>query len=130
MTNNSMMNFFFANGSYAMDTFFFLSGISLAILFYSMTDNLKVDQFSGALEQILYFIVMIVNKVLTIILPYTVVLIMVQLTMKHYDDYSMIEIPTMDHLTCESNMWRNVLYIDTFFPMDERVSSSSSRKFT
>lgn len=53
--------------------------------------------------------------------PYLVVLIVLQLTMKHFTDVSLLDIPSEDHVTCQEHMWKNILYIDTFFPVTERV---------
>lgn len=118
--NHSIFKFILSNGSYSFDTFFFLSGITISTVFYSSTENLKIDKFAPAIEQLLYFLIMILNKLLKLILPYTVVLILVQLVMKYFNAFSSIDIPSMDHQTCGSNMWRNVLYIDTFYPIIQR----------
>lgn len=134
------MMFFFQNSSFSIDTFFFLrytnqspkyyriiinfyySGITISTMFYASIDKMKIDKFCPALEQLLCFIILLLNKFLKLILPYTVVLILVQLVMKYLNAFSIIEIPSIDHLTCETNMWRNVLFIDTFYPIIERVS--------
>lgn len=44
--------------------------------------------------------------------------------MKYFHDFSTTDIPSKDHLTCETNMWRNIFYIDTFYPLQERVNNS------
>lgn len=49
------------------------------------------------------------------------VLIVLQLTMKHFTDVGLLDIPSEDHVTCQEHMWKNILYIDTFFPVTERV---------
>ncbi len=46
---------------------------------------------------------------------------MLQIVMKYYYHNSIVEIPSQDHITCQENMWRNMLFIDTFFPIQERV---------
>lgn len=56
--------------------------------------------------------------------PYMFVLGVVQVTMKYLATYSIFEPPTNDHLTCPEFWWRNVLYINTLFPVDQMVSIS------
>lgn len=58
-----------------------------------------------------------------LIFPYLVCLLMLQLIIKYFYDHSIVEIPSQDHITCQENMWKNMLFIDTFFPIHERVSS-------
>lgn len=41
--------------------------------------------------------------------------------MKYFYDYGIMEIPSNDHVTCPINMWRNIFYVDTFYPLPERV---------
>lgn len=53
--------------------------------------------------------------------PYLVVLILLHISMKHFHDHGMLEIPSEDHVTCADSMWKNILYIDTFSPMRLRV---------
>jgi len=51
-----------------------------------------------------------------------VILGVVQVTMKYLATYSIFDPPTMDHITCPDYWWRNILYINTLFPVDEMVS--------
>uniref|UniRef100_A0A1B0CRZ5 Acyltransferase 3 domain-containing protein n=1 Tax=Lutzomyia longipalpis TaxID=7200 RepID=A0A1B0CRZ5_LUTLO len=39
--------------------------------------------------------------------------------MKYFEQYSVFEPPTMDHANCPKYWWRNVLYINTLFPVGE-----------
>lgn len=54
--------------------------------------------------------------------PYAIVLMLLQVSMKHFEDFGIIDVPSVDHLTCPENMWRNIFFIDTFFPLEERVT--------
>lgn len=55
-------------------------------------------------------------------LPYAAGLLLLQFCMKHFNDFAIVDIPSFDHQTCATNMWRNLFYIDQFYPLDERVS--------
>lgn len=60
-------------------------------------------------------------------LPYAAGLLLLQFCMKHFNDFAIIDIPSLDHQTCAGNMWRNLFYIDQFYPLDERVGFLLSR---
>lgn len=62
----------------------------------------------------------------SIVFPYTIVLMLLQMTMKHFHDFGVVDIPSVDHLTCSRNMWRNIFFVDAFSPIEERVSSCST----
>lgn len=68
---------------------------------------------------------MILLNCCSLSLPYAVVLLLLQICMKHFNDFAIIDIPSLDHQTCAANMWRNLFYVDQFYPLDERVSVSS-----
>lgn len=104
------------------------------------------DHSIGTFDQVIHFAAMILHKVLRykrtipsirhrlfhtvlcyrLIFPYLVVLLMLQIIMKYFHHNSIVEIPTQDHITCQENMWRNMLFIDTFFPVHERVNFASN----
>lgn len=42
--------------------------------------------------------------------------------MKWFNYNSVFEPPTMDHVNCPKYWWRNILYINTLFPVEEMVS--------
>lgn len=44
-----------------------------------------------------------------------------QVVMKYLAANSIFEPPTMDHVTCPQYWWRNLLYINTLFPVEQMV---------
>jgi hypothetical protein len=54
--------------------------------------------------------------------PYLFVLGVVEVTMKWFYYNSVFEPPTADHVNCPSYWWRNALYINTLFPVQDMVS--------
>lgn len=94
----------------------------MAHVFYTTARVIDVHQICGAFDQLLLFASMVLYKLIRLTFPYLVVLIGLQLTMKHYQSTAVLEIPSEDHATCQEHMWKNILYIDTFFPVTERVS--------
>lgn len=91
-------------------------------MFYNRMKNIDVEAISSCFDTLLHIITMIAYKALSITIPYIVVLLILQMVMKHFYDFGIIDIPSMDHLTCQTSMWSNIAFIDQFSPLEERVS--------
>jgi len=50
------------------------------------------------------------------------VLGVVEVTMKWFHYNSVFEPPTDDHINCPNYWWRNAMYINTLFPVQDMVS--------
>ncbi|XP_055303582.1 nose resistant to fluoxetine protein 6-like [Sitodiplosis mosellana] len=109
-----------SSGSLAIDTHFFLCGVCVAHMFFNRMKNIDVEAICSCFDTLLHIMSMIAYKVLQSVFPYIAILLLLQMLMKHFYDFSIIDIPSMDHRTCERSMWRNILYIDQFYPLDER----------
>lgn len=53
--------------------------------------------------------------------PYLFVVGIVEVSMKWFNYNSVFEPPTLDHANCPKYWWRNILYINTLFPVEEMV---------
>lgn len=76
----------------------------------------------GCCGQVMQFLGMMVYRYVRLTPPYILVIGMIQVSMKWYHDHKIIELPTLDYETCEKFWWRNALYVNTYFNMEERVS--------
>lgn len=47
----------------------------------------------------------------------------VEVIMKWFAHNAVFEPPAMDHETCPQYWWRNLLYINTLFPVEQMVRS-------
>lgn len=56
------------------------------------------------------------------------VLGVVEVTMKYSEHHSVFDTPTMDHVNCPQYWWRNVLYINTLFPVEDMVCVKECHK--
>lgn len=61
--------------------------------------------------------------------PYLFTLGVVEVSMKWFNYNSVFEPPTMDHINCPNYWWRNILYINTLFPVEEMVIFIKNIKF-
>lgn len=121
--------FFFqtiTNGAFSVDTFFFMGGLLVSFLFFRT--NAKGDLKSltqgtrGIVSGSLKFIGLLVYRFCRLTAPYMFVLGVVQIAMKWFHSNSVFEPPTADHYNCPNYWWRNLLYINTLFPVEQMVS--------
>ncbi|XP_033327900.2 nose resistant to fluoxetine protein 6 isoform X2 [Megalopta genalis] len=118
--------FFFqtiTNGAFSVDTFFFMGGLLVSFLFFRT--NAKGDLKSltqgtrGFVSGSLKFIGLLMYRFFRLTAPYMYVLVVVQIAMKWFHSNSVFEPPTADHYNCPNYWWRNLLYINTLFPVDQ-----------
>ncbi|XP_072744955.1 nose resistant to fluoxetine protein 6-like [Anoplolepis gracilipes] len=124
--NAAETNFFYqiiGNGTYSVDTFFFLSGCLVSFLYFRTMANKRLEEkkiIKGYHGQVLQFLGMMWYRYFRLTPVYLLVIGLIQVTMKWYHDHTMIEFPALDYKTCEKYWWRHALYIQTYFDMDER----------
>lgn len=118
--SNWIVHLIFKNGSYAIDSYFFVSGILLCQMFFVTSRELNIWNVSGTSEHFKHFFMLVCWKVLRIIVPYVIVINALRISMKHFNDSSILNVPSNDHLTCE-NVWKNLLFLDNFGPYKDRV---------
>lgn len=90
-------------------------------MFFNRMKNIDVEAICSCFDTLLHIVLMIAYKVFSMTFPYIAILLLLQMFMKYFYDFGTIDIPSMDHKTCETSMWRNILYVDQFYPLDERV---------
>ena len=69
----------------------------------------------------LKFIGLLVYRFCRLTTPYMFILGVVAISMKYFYTNSVFEPPTADHYNCPNYWWRNLLYINTWFPVDQMV---------
>ncbi|XP_059622224.1 nose resistant to fluoxetine protein 6 [Phlebotomus argentipes] len=111
------------NGAFSVDTFFFISGFLVAYIYFRTNAKGKLEKLSKGVNEVtagaLHFIGLVGYRFMRLTAPYLFVLGCVELLMKYFEQYSVFEPPTMDHDNCPKFWWRNVLYINTLFPVEE-----------
>lgn len=113
------------NGAFSVDTFFFMGGLLVSFLYFRTNakgDLNKLTQGTqGLIAGMLKFVGFLLYRFCRLTAPYMFVLGVVQVTMKWFHSNSVFEPPTADHLNCPQYWWRNLLYINTMYPMDQMV---------
>lgn len=114
------------NGAYSVDTFFFISGFLVSFIYFRTNAKGKLDKLSKGANEITagayHFFGLVGYRFVRLTTPYIYILGIVEVVMKYFNQVSVFDPPTMDHETCPKYWWRNVLYINTLFPVEEMVT--------
>ncbi|KAK0083723.1 hypothetical protein PV325_008321 [Microctonus aethiopoides] len=117
-----------SNGNYSVDTFFFISGCLVAYIYFQTMSKHKLSEANitkGNIGKLYQFIGMIIYRYFRLTPPYLLVIGIIQISTKWNHDHYMIPLTTLEYQTCEKYWWRNALYINTYFNMDERCMTWS-----
>ncbi|XP_070156272.1 O-acyltransferase like protein isoform X3 [Polyergus mexicanus] len=111
------------NGAFSVDTFFFMGGLLVSFLYFRTNakgDLKRLTQGTrGFVAGTLKFIGLLMYRFSRLTAPYMFVLGLVEISMKYFHANSVFEPPTADHYNCPNYWWRNVLYINTWFPVEQ-----------
>ncbi|GFG29906.1 hypothetical protein Cfor_09924 [Coptotermes formosanus] len=110
------------NGAFSVDTFFFISGLLVSFLYFrtvTKIDMTKVTRSTGFRNGFIQYLGLMSYRYGRLTVPYLFVLGVVEVTMKWFYYNSVFEPPTADHISCPNYWWRNALYINTLFPVQD-----------
>lgn len=96
------------------------SGILMYQFFHGTVHVSCLERLYRVLHQMAFFVSMILFKLLRLLVPYLTILLLLKISTEYFEEVSVVEIPSNDH-TCAETMWRNILFIDIFLPLDQRV---------
>lgn len=113
------------SGAFSVDTFFFMGGLLVSFLYFRTNakgDLNKLTQGTqGFTAGFLKFVGFLAYRFCRLTAPYLFVLGVVEVSMKWFHANSVFEPPTADHVNCPNYWWRNLLYINTLYPVDQMV---------
>ncbi|GAB1859561.1 Nose resistant to fluoxetine protein 6 [Camponotus japonicus] len=115
-------NFMFqtiSNATFSVDTFFFISGLLVTILFYRSLGNLNTEKGNFLKTSSTKFIIMILYRFVRLTPAYLFVLGMNEIAIKHAQAKTVFSPVIIDHFTCEKFWWRNALYLNSLYPRTE-----------
>ncbi|CAK1547990.1 unnamed protein product [Leptosia nina] len=108
---------------YSVDTFFCLGGMLVSFLYFRTNAKGKLERLTKGRRKItagiLQFLGLMGYRFARLTAPYLFMLGVVEVTMKWFANNAVFEPPAMDHETCPKYWWRNLLYINTLFPVDQ-----------
>ncbi|TGZ45983.1 Nose resistant to fluoxetine protein 6 [Temnothorax longispinosus] len=115
-------NFMFqtvSNATFSVDTFFFISGLLVTILFYRSLGNLNIEKGNFLKTSFTKFVIMILYRFVRLTPAYLFVLGMNEIAIKQAQAKTVFSPVIIDHLTCEKFWWRNALYLNSLYPRTE-----------
>ncbi|XP_051158663.1 nose resistant to fluoxetine protein 6-like isoform X3 [Leptopilina boulardi] len=111
------------NGAFSVDTFFFMGGLLVSFLYFRTNAEGHLNKLTqgtrGFVAGFLKFIGFLAYRFSRLTAPYMFVLGVVEVTMKWFHYNAVFETPTADHENCPNYWWRNLLYINTLFPVEQ-----------
>lgn len=120
LDSNWFLKFIFRNGSFAIDSYFFCNGVLLCQIFFVSSRELKIHNVKGISEHFQHYFLIVAYKILKMTLPYLSVIVCLRMAMKHFNENSILSVPSNDHFTC-NEVWKNLIFLDVFIPYSERV---------
>ncbi|KAL1505652.1 hypothetical protein ABEB36_005168 [Hypothenemus hampei] len=115
-----------ANATFSVDTFFFISGFLLTLGFFRNNDAAKEKNISKTSSRspiipasISKIFLMISFRFIRLTPAYLFVLVSNEVIMRYIHNNSFFTPAIIDHITCGKFWWRNVLYINNFYPRAE-----------
>ncbi|XP_063243189.1 O-acyltransferase like protein-like [Bacillus rossius redtenbacheri] len=109
-----------SSGAFSVDTFFFISGILVAYVFRKAAVLPAASCFWGGVRrQAVHFAGVFSYRYCRLILPYVFVLVVNQVSALWLRHNSVFDSPTLDYYNCQHYWWRNLLFINTLFPVKD-----------
>ncbi|XP_033327929.2 nose resistant to fluoxetine protein 6 isoform X2 [Megalopta genalis] len=124
--SNAEKDFFYqtiSNGTYAVDTFFFMSGCLVSFLYFRTITKKSIQKMKvlrNSCGKFLEFLGMVSYRYFRLTPPYLLVIGLIQVSSSWYYHHTMLDLYTLDYQNCKRYWWRNALYVNTYFAMDER----------
>uniref|UniRef100_A0A182R512 NRF domain-containing protein n=1 Tax=Anopheles funestus TaxID=62324 RepID=A0A182R512_ANOFN len=111
------------NGAYSVDTFFFISGFLVSFIYFRTNAKGKLEKLTKGVSEFtagtFHFFGLVGYRFVRLTAPYLYVLGVVEVVMRYLEQNSVFEPPTQDHVNCPKYWWRNILYINTLFPVEQ-----------
>ncbi|KAG8225586.1 hypothetical protein J437_LFUL002105, partial [Ladona fulva] len=119
-----------ANSPYAVDSFFFISGLLLAYNYFKSTSPRDVPTITPSTPTpphpsksvgkcVIRFCGLLIYRILRLTPPYLFIIGVLEVANKQYRSDSVFDPSNDDDITCARYWWRNILYINTLFPAKE-----------
>uniref|UniRef100_A0A8D8Z3Q8 Nose resistant to fluoxetine protein 6 n=1 Tax=Cacopsylla melanoneura TaxID=428564 RepID=A0A8D8Z3Q8_9HEMI len=129
-------NFMFqtvSQATFSVDTFFFISGLLVTYLYFKTMKKQVVEEASmtkpkqrepsGLQVGVFKFLKLLGYRFIRLTPAYLFVLLMAEINMRWLRNISVFEPLSQDQYNCDVYWWRNVLYINSLFPMKDMVST-------
>ncbi|EEB16762.1 conserved hypothetical protein [Pediculus humanus corporis] len=105
------------NATYSVDSFLVISGLLVSYLFFkNKTSKIEIESFLKSFGK---FFTLVLYRFVRLTPVYITVLGIVHITMSFLRDQTVFETPLILQLNCDTYWWRNILYVNNFYPRRE-----------
>ena len=105
----------------------------MSYIYFRTNAKGKLEKLTQGVNEItagtFHFFGLVIYRFIRLTAPYMFVLGVVEVSMKYFQHNSVFDPPTLDHINCPKYWWRNVLYINTLFPVEDMVSLTIAIKY-
>ncbi|KAF5270965.1 hypothetical protein FQA39_LY08268 [Lamprigera yunnana] len=114
-----------SNGTFSVDTFFFISGFLLTITYLKREwskekkNDKKETLQTGIKISIGKYFTLLFYRYIRLTPAYLFILGVNEVVMRYYQNSTVFTPAMIDHVTCPQYWWRNALYINNLFPVTE-----------
>ncbi|XP_072384024.1 nose resistant to fluoxetine protein 6-like [Diabrotica undecimpunctata] len=110
-----------SNATFSVDTFFFISGLLVTLTYFrTATKKDSLPEPRKPLQHVIgRFFLMIIYRILRLTPAYGFILVLNEIVMRYLHSNSVFSPAIIDHISCDRYWWRNLLYINNFFPQNE-----------
>ncbi|CAK9812787.1 Nose resistant to fluoxetine protein 6 [Anthophora quadrimaculata] len=112
-----------SNTTFAVDTYFFISGFLLTLLYYKSLQGEKKP--AKLKRQVYQYFSSLVKRYIRLTPPHAVVIMISILNFTWYEKVSLFRYSEEIHMKCSTYWWRNLLYINNLFNWNELCLSWS-----
>ncbi|CAK1547989.1 unnamed protein product [Leptosia nina] len=124
----NLMYYILTSGTLVFDTLFFARGMFSAHHFFYLKGRYSVKELvacggpCGQASQLLCFIA---NRIIRLLPPYIYTIFLTSVLARVTSESSVLSLPENDAHNCHEHWWRNLLYINNFYPVGEQCMQIS-----
>ncbi|XP_075157249.1 uncharacterized protein LOC142230492 [Haematobia irritans] len=109
---------FIGNATFSVDTFFFISGFLVTLLYLKQDKKLPERTSQFLKKGFVDTAIVVIYRYIRLTPTYLFVIFFNDFAGRQTFDNSVFQ-PTVPHRTCSQYWWRNILYINNFYPLSE-----------
>lgn len=124
ITESNYLSKFTNQGVFSVDTFLFISGLLLGYVYFkSKTKSSSSNKNNGCNKNNLFsktsqMVSLIFYRYARLTFPYFVTILMAMVLDKWINLNAVFDVYSKDHITCGNYWWRNLLYINNLYPVE------------
>lgn len=119
ITERSFWYQIIGNATFSVDSFFFISGLLVTLLYVKQERKHSTESCTFVRRSCIETLMMLIYRYLRLTPVYLFVVLFNDFAVRQGLDSSVFQPAKIEHNTCRIYWWRNILYINNFFPQHE-----------